>query len=50
MEAVSNVPFQRDVLLSQSDIEIFALQLVGLDRQVGVRCRPSPMLMQEEVA
>jgi len=50
VEAVSNVPFQRDVLLSQSDIEIFALQLVGLDRKVGVRCRPSPMLMQEEVA
>jgi len=41
VEALFNVPFQRDVLLSQSDIEIFALQLAVLDRQVEVRCRPT---------
>lgn len=42
-KALCTVPSQRVVqlvLLSQSYIEIFALQLAELDRQVGVRCRP----------
>ncbi len=39
VKVLFNVPFQRVVLLSQSYIEIFALQLAVLDQEVGVRCR-----------